>query len=41
MSEILTEAVERINAETSEAEWQKRWYNDGGNWEQRWERSYS
>lgn len=38
MSEILTEAVERIDTETAEAAWQKGWSN-GGSWELEWEQN--
>ena len=36
MSDILSEAVERIDAEVKEEVWQKNWSN-GGSWEQQWE----
>lgn len=36
MSDILNEAVERVDSESSVDNWQKNW-SQGGNWEQEWE----
>lgn len=36
MSDILNEAVERVDAEMEVDSWQKNW-SQGGNWEQQWE----
>lgn len=36
MSEILTEAVERIDSEANEDTWLKTWSN-GDSWEKTWE----
>lgn len=38
MSEILQEAVARIDNESTEDTWQKNW-SQGGNWEQEWEQT--
>ncbi len=37
MSDILKEAVERVDAENDVDSWQKNW-SQGGNWEQQWEK---